>query len=197
MAGVVNTLTEQVKSSRLKGNIIQRPLMYEDPLRVFATAKHLAIERLSLIAREATLTIDIHGTTRSTEASTMLASWLWELEDTHRERRQWLKNRCGTTFYGNRLDSTYRYCLDPSTRTPVSAPFELFSQPTCQCSGGRSRDNNTIPAKLLEKIEAFPCPRTIHEIDFHLELKCLRSGAAATAFFKRVCEDYEAKFGRI
>ena len=63
--------------------------MYKGPLRVFATAKHLTIHRLSLIAREATLTVDIHSNAaRSIEASLRSALWLWELEDIRRERWQ-------------------------------------------------------------------------------------------------------------
>jgi hypothetical protein len=185
MEGIINTLTDQITSPQCKNNVTYQPLVYKDPVRVFAVAKHLAIERLSLIGREATLTIDIRNIIRSTEASNMLVSWLWELEDTRQERKQWLKDRCGTSFHVGNLDSFYHYQARPI----------LFRPSACQCSGNSKDDKKFIPANVLERIENFPCPKTIRNIDFHLECTCLRCGAAATAFFKRVCEDYEAKFG--
>jgi len=193
MAVVVNTLTEQVTSSRLKDNVTHQPLMYKDPLRVFATAKHLAIERLSLITREATLTIDIHSKTiRSTEASTMSALWLWELEDTRRERWKWLKDRCEAAPCITSLYSTYHHVYAYLGGTVYDTSSAVFSKLSCSL-----HDNKVTLARLLERIKEFPCPKSIREIDFHLELKCSRCGDAATAFFKRICEDYEAKFGRV
>ena len=193
MGVAVNTLTEQVTSPRLKDNVTHQPLMYKDPLRVFATAKHLAIERLSLIAREATLTIDIHSkTTRSTEASDMSALWLWELEDTRRERWKWLKDRCEAAPYITPLYSTYRHVFAYLGGTVYNTSDVIFSKLTCP-----SHDNKVALAKLLERIKEFPCPKSIREIDFHSELKCSRCGNAATSFFKRICEDYEAQFGSV
>ena len=190
MAVVVNALTQQVTSPRLKDKVIHQPLMYKDPLRVFATAKHLAINRLSLIAREATLSVDIHGNaTRSIEASTLSALWLWELEDIRRERWQWLKDRCGSS--PNPLYTTYRNVSAFLGGTVYSNSNVLFNKGTCP-----SHDNKVALAKLLERIRDFPCPKTIREIDFNSELKCERCGDASYAFFKRICEDYEAKFGK-
>jgi hypothetical protein len=191
MAVVVSTLTEQVTSPRLKGSVTHQPLMYKDPLRVFATAKHLAIERLSLITREATLTIDIHSkTTRSTEASTMSALWLWELEDTRRERWEWLKDRCEAIPYISSLFSNYHHVFAFLGGTVYNTSSLVFSRLTCPL-----HDNKVALARLLERIKEFPCPKSIREIDFHSELNCSRCGDASTAFFKRICEDYEAKFG--
>jgi len=192
MKVVINALTEQVRSSQLKGNVMYQPLIYKDPLRVCATAKHLAIERLFLIAREATLTVDIHQTTRSEEASAMPASWLWDLEDTRRERRKWLIDFCETStpVYSPDFASSHAY--------PRSRASFLDSEPKsdCRCSEDSPEyDDMAIPAHLLKTIKDFPCPKSIREIDFNMELECLRCGGAATAFFKRVCEDYEAKFG--
>jgi hypothetical protein len=190
MVVVVDTLTDQVTSSRLKDNVVHEPLMYKDPLRVFATAKHLAIERLSVIAREATLTVDIHTTNRSTEASTMLALWLWELEDTRRERWQWLKDRCETS-YVNPLYSAYRYAYTYVGGTAFDSLNVPFIQATCPV-----HDSKVTHTKLMERIKDFPCPKSIREIDFNSELRCSRCVDSSTAFFKRICEDYEAKFGR-
>jgi len=190
MAVVVDTLTEQVTSSRLNGNIICQPLMYKDPLRIFATAKHLSIEKLTVIAREATLTVDIHTTPRSTEANTMLAAWLWELEDTRRERWKWLKDRCTPSPYINPLYSACRYAYAYVRRTAREPSNPPFSQATCPL-----HDSEVTHAKLLKRIKDFPCPKTIREIDFKWELECSLCGEAATTFFKRICEDYEAEFG--
>jgi len=188
MEAVISALTEQVRSSHLKDNVLYQPLIYKDPLRVCAIAEHLATERLSLIAREATLTIDLCKTIRSKEASAMSVSWLWGLEDIRRERRKWLMGRC-TTFkpvYSSDFASSHAY---PGSRAS-------FSKSDCRCSEDSPEyDDMAIPEHLLETIKDFPCPRSIREIDFNMELECLRCGGAATAFFERVCEAYEAKFG--
>lgn len=189
MVVVINTLTEQVTSSRLKDKVIHQPLIYHDPLRVFAIAKHLAIDRLSLIAREATLSVDIHiNITKSVEASTLSALSLWELEDTRRERLQWLTDRCWAST--NLLYTTYRRVSAYFGGTVYDSPNVLFNKVKCPL-----HDYKVALAKVLERIKDFPCPKTIREIDFTSELKCENCGVLFYAFFNRICEDYEAKFG--
>jgi len=154
MEVVINALTEQVKSSQLIDNVLYQPLIYKDPLRVCAIAEHLATERLSLIAREATLTVDLYKT-RSKEVSAKLVSWLWDLEDTRRERREWLKDRCTTSLPVH--NSNF-----PAFHVYPGVPTILNRPKACYCGGNSpTYGDKAIPANLLEKIEAFPCPRSI------------------------------------
>ena len=52
-----------------------------------------------------------------------------------------------------------------------------------------------IPASLLDKIKANPCPTAIRKIDYNVALGCLRCGAAAAAHLNRNFKEYEEVFG--
>ena len=185
MKVIVDALKAQIMFRSINGNTYREALLYDDPLRVYVKAKELDLGDLVNAAANATLNVDITCVpdTRSDLAS-MPVMWLWQLLDIRKERTNWLMTKCGSQFYVAWIDSQYKYAGNKYCYFQIS-----------QCGCGVTHTTKDIPTPLLDKIKAYPCPRAIREIDFNVELKCLRCGAAATAHFNRICKEYEAAFG--
>ena len=186
MKAIVDALKAQIMSRSINGNIYREALLYDDPLRVYVKAKEFDLGDLVNAAANATLNIDIaRAPDTCSDFASMPAMWLWQLLGIRMERADWLMRNCGDTFYIAGSDIQYDY-MD----LRVS-----FLAIRCACGAGDASYKQVIPAPLLDKIKAYPCPRAIRKINFHVELKCLRCGAAATAHFNKICKDYEAAFG--
>jgi hypothetical protein len=188
MATIVDVLKAQIMSRSISGNTYREPLLYDDPLRVYAKAKQFDLGDLVDAAINATLNVDvIRVPDPCSDVASMPCIWLWQLLDIRIERTNWLLKKCGSWFYIAMMDDQYQYIGQT-----IPSSFPTFQ---CGC-GGKSGDNHkVIPNSLLERVKAFPCPRAIRTIDFNVALGCLRCGAAATAHFNRICKEYEEAFG--
>ena len=187
MKAIVDALKAQIMSKSINENTYREALLYNDPLRVYVKAKELDLGDLVNAAANATLNVDITCTPDArSDLASMPAMWLWQLLDIRKERTNWLMRNCGSTFYVAWLGSEYKYVGRFSGRYPTFR---------CGCGVADDAVTKEIPAPLLDKIKAYPCPRAIRKIDFNVELNCLRCGAAAAAHFDRICTGYEAAFG--
>ena len=74
MKGVVRSLSLQITKG-MKGD----PLLYQDPLWVYAKAKQLDLADLARAAANATLTSDLSEAPRRPELANIPASWIFEL----------------------------------------------------------------------------------------------------------------------
>ena len=192
MRVVVDALKVQVMSRTVSGNTYREALLYDDPLRVYAKAKELKLDDLANAAANATLNIDITRTPDThSDLASMPALWLWQLMDIRKERTTWLLTNCRYQFYVGSMDLAYKF----AATQPNQPDYSYFRAFACGCGVGNGVASKAIPASLLDKIKANPCPRAIRKIDFNVELRCLRCGAAAAAHFNRVCKEYEEAFG--
>ena len=187
MKAIVDALKAQIMSKSINENTYREALLYSDPLRVYVKAKEFDLGDLVNAAANATLNVDITCApdTRS-DLDSMPARWLWQLLDIRKERTNWLMGTCGSIFY---------IAGSGSVQYDYTGQGAFFSQFRCECGVGDRSPTREIPAPILDKIKANPCPRAIRKINFNVELKCLRCGAAATAHFNKICKDYEAVFG--
>jgi len=187
MKVIMDVLKVQIMSS-ISGGTYREPLLYDDPLRVYAKAKDFDLGDLVNAAVNATLGVDITCVPDPCiDVASMPAKYLWQLLGIRKERVDWLVKNCGSAFYIGSMDSQYQYTTEKGVlRFPLSR---------CGCIASESYHTKGIPPSLLDRIKEYPCPRAIRKIDFHVELGCLRCGAAATAHFNRVCKKYEAEFG--
>ena len=187
MRVVVDALKAQIMFKSINGNTYREALLYDDPLRVYVKAKEFDLDDLVNAAANATLNIDItRAPDPCSDLTSMPATWLWQLLDIRKERTNWLMMNCGTQFYVAQMDPQYRY-----------GRYQPWYFPTSLCGCGVAQGGTTkeITGPLLDKIKAYPCPRAIRKIDFNVELKCLRCGAAAAVHFNRICKAYEVAFG--
>ena len=183
MKAVVDALQTQILSKMSNGQTFREALLYDDPLGVYVKAKEFDLGDLANAAANATLNIDISVVPEiGSDLARMPALWLWQLLDLRKQRGAWLLERYKVGFYIAYLDSQYRHCHEGV----------IFGRYKCYGGEDSRRD---LPASVLEMIEAYPCARAIRRIDFNLQLKCLRCGAAATAHFNKVCDEYERTFG--
>jgi hypothetical protein len=186
MRVVIDALKAQIMSRSINGNTYREALLYDDPLKVYVKAKEFDLGDLVNAAANATLNVDITLVPdTSSDLASMPAIWLWQLLNTRKERTDWLLKKCGSQFYIGSMNSQYKYQYG-------SDVFQAFR---CSCGVGDKAISKGIPVSLLDKIKAYPCPKAIRKIDFNVELSCLRCGAAATAYFNRICNEYEGAFG--
>ena len=192
MRVVVDALKAQIMSRSVSGKTYREALLYDDPLRVYAKAKELNLSDLVDAAANATLNIDIMVTPvpdAHSDVASMPATWLWQLLDIRKERTAWLLSKCGHRFNIGLMDSKYQILTN-------GLQFRHFQTFRCGCDA--IEDDvfaRAIPASLLDKVKANPCPRAIRKIDFNVELRCLRCGAAVAVHFNSVCKEYEEAFG--
>ena len=191
MRVVVDALKAQIMSRSISGNAYREALLYDDPLRVYAKAKELKLDDLANAAANATLNIDITRIPDThSDMANMPAIWLWQLLDIRKERTTWLLANCRYQFYVGSMDSAYQFVATQ----PHQFDCSFFRPVACGCGLGNGAATKSIPASILDKIKANPCPRAIRKIDFNVALQCLRCGAAA-AHFNRICKEYEKAFG--
>ena len=182
MRAVVDALKAQIMSTSVSGNTYREALLYDDPLRVYAKAKELNLGDLANAAASATLNIDITCLPDAhSHMASMPAMWLWQLLDIRKERTAWLLayHRYNTSF----VRHTYQPC-------------SFFRAVQCGCGKTDNSISKEMPALLLDRIKANPCPRAIRKIDFIGVLNnCSQCGAAAAVHFNKICTEYEKRFG--
>ena len=188
MKAVTNALAGQLMSKRLDQGRHQEALIYTDPLRVYAKAKEFELVDLANAAANASLNLNSYATSAVMHKfGNMPASWAWELLDIRERRIQWWLAKIVHPIAF--INSTYGY---------VGANG-------LQCINGRASNSNcghntttdfrVIPVAIKEKIRSCPCAKAVRGIDFCVELKCLRCGAALNASFKKLCDEYDKEFG--
>ena len=176
----MDALKAQIMSTSVSGNTYREALLYDDPLRVYAKAKELNLRDLANAAASATLNIDITCVPDAhSHMASMPAMWLWQLLDIRKERTTWLLARCRYECYVGQI---YQRC-------------DFLQAVRCGCGKKDTIVSKEMPASLLDKIKANPCPRAIRKIDFIQDLNCLQCGAAAAVHFNKVCKEYEETFG--
>ena len=186
MRAVVDKLTAQMVSRSISGNTYREPLLYDDPLSLYVKAKEFDLGDLANAAANATLSVDITRAPDScSDLARMPAIWLWQLLSIRKERTDWLLKMCGSDFHIGSMNHHYQ-------RQYGHPLFQTFR---CSCALSTDVSTKGIPAPLLDKIKAYPCPRSIRKIDFNVEQGCLRCGAAATVHFDKICKKYEEVFG--
>ena len=177
---VVDALKAQIMYKSVSGHTYREALLYDDPLRVYAKAKKLDLGDLANAAANATLNIDITcAPDAHSDLNSMPAMWLWQLMDIRKERTTWLLEN---HRYNSHVGHTYQSC-------------SFFRAVRCGCGLTNNVVSKEMPASLLDKIKANPCPRAIRKIDFIRELMCSQCGAAAAVQFNKICKEYEEAFG--
>ena len=181
MKRVVGSLSVQL----MKG-IERDGLMYQNPVWVYVKAKQLELADLEKAAANATMTIDLHNAPRNAEVDNAPALWILELITVRETHRQWWRTKCNTSIRIANMDATYN---------PVGSYNKAFYGRTgCQCPQLGSVDTIQPPIELVLKIMAYPCAKSVREIDFNQAIGCLRCGAATTAHYKKISQAYEGKF---
>ena len=189
MTAVTNALARQLMSEQPDQGKHQKALVYTDPLRVYAKAKQFELVDLANAAANASLNINIYTTPRNIyEYSDMPASWLWKLLEMRQKRVKWWSHKLKDVPIGD-MSSNYSYVGN------YSHQLHFLRVSTCTCNPEPSSNFMVIPDTIKEKIRSHPCAKAVRRIDFAVELKCLRCGAAMNGSFKRLCEAYEAEFG--
>ena len=191
MTGVTNALARPLMSKQPDQGKHQKALVYRDPLRVYAKAKQVELVDLANAAANASLNISIYTTPAGIhEYGNMLASWLWEQLDMREKRVKWWSDKLtnfklpiacmsgGYSYVGNQSQQLYFGQISDSN----------YGHTT-------SSDFMVIPDTTKEKFKSYPCAKAVRRIDFAVELKCLRCGAAVNGHFKGLCETYGAIFG--
>jgi hypothetical protein len=188
MGAIVDMLKAQIMSRSISGNTHIEALLYDDPLRVYVKAKEFDLGDLVDAAVNATFNVDIaRAPDPCSDVARMPAIWLWQLQDIRKERTDWMMKKCDAEFFIGSMDSQYEYQVDKH--------LCCFPRSRCSCGQNEFDYGKKTPESLLNRIKAYPCPRAIRKIDFHVALGCLRCGAAATAHFNRICKEYEDAFG--
>ena len=181
MKGVVRTLSLQ-----LTKGMMGDPLMYQDPLWVYAKAKQLDIAGLAKAAANATLTIDLGEAPRRPEVANVPASWIFELVALRTKHIQWWRTRCQQPIPIAKMSDRYE---------PSSNSHGFYRQIPCQCPQINLACTINPPTGVVMKIMERPCAKSVREIDFNRIMKCLRCGAAVSAHYSKICLHYETKFG--
>lgn len=182
MKRVVRSLDLQITKG-MKGD----PLMYQDPLWVYAKAKQLDLAHLARVAAKATLTIDLGKAPDRPELANVPASWIFELVKLRAEHTQWWSTRCQQPIQIAKMSDQYE---------PTSISHGFYRQIPCQCPHINVATCAINPSiEIVMKIMERPCAKSVRELDFNRITKCLRCGAAVTAHYRKICLHYAKKFG--
>jgi len=187
MGAITDALARQLMSKLPMNQRHQEALLYDDPLRVYVKAKQLGLAGLASAAADASLNVNIYTTPVDIHRyDNMPASWLWQLLEMRQKRVNWWSTRIQTYLVAN-MDNQYN--------TITSSRAMTFRSVACNCGHNDISSQRPVPETTRERIKSYPCARAVREIDFAVELKCLRCGAAANGKFTQLCELYEAEFG--
>ena len=191
MKAVTNALAGQLMSKRIDQGRHREALIYTDPLRVYAKAKQIGLVDLANAAANASLNINVYAVPAGIhEYGNMPASWLWELLDVREKRVQWWLTKLVNTQHPIACISGAYYYVGANSMHSIIGRVS-----SCNCGHNTSSDFRVIPDAIKDKIRSYPCARAVRKIDFCMELKCLRCGAALNASFKKLCDEYETAFG--
>ena len=183
MNGVMVAISTQITA---RMGTAGEELLYQDPLRVYITAKRLDLNKLADAAAKATLIVNINQIPDVTlECANMPASWLWALLSLRDAQSQWWAEKCDDLIHVAGMHEDY-------TRSHSPSPY--FGHMSCSCR--QVTETRSVPNALQQKIVTYPCVRAVRRIDFAKELACLRCGAAAAAHFRKICDDHEKVYGR-